>query len=133
MANLGKAYLAVGRVSDAVKALNRAMEIAPEAPLVLVTYRRALVQAGRADEASMILSRLKQAGTAGEGPRHHAGVIEYLSLSPANRRDASQIGPAAGAIATGFSLLDQFGQRRTMESLMGPRGLVLVFFRSADW
>ena len=47
--------------------------------------------------------------------------------------DAAQIGLAAGAIAPEFSLLDQFGQRRTMASLMGPEGLVLVFFRSADW
>jgi len=47
--------------------------------------------------------------------------------------DATQIGLAAGATAADFSLLDQFGQRRTMDSLMGPQGLVLVFFRSADW
>jgi hypothetical protein len=47
--------------------------------------------------------------------------------------DATQIGPAAGATAPEFSLLDQFGQRRTLESLMGPQGIVLVFFRSADW
>ena len=48
-------------------------------------------------------------------------------------RDATQIGPATGAMAAEFSLPDQSGQRRTMESLMGPQGLVLVFFRSADW
>ena len=48
-------------------------------------------------------------------------------------RDAAQIGPAAGTIAAGFSLPDQFGQRRTLESLMQPQGLVLAFFRSADW
>jgi hypothetical protein len=47
--------------------------------------------------------------------------------------DAIQIGPTAGTTAAEFSLLDQFGHRRTMESLMGPQGLVLVFFRSADW
>ncbi len=47
--------------------------------------------------------------------------------------DAAQIGPPAGAIAPGFSLPDQFGQHRTLESLMQPHGLVLVFFRSADW
>jgi len=47
--------------------------------------------------------------------------------------DATQIGPPAGAIAPGFSLPDQSGQRRTLESLMQPHGLVLVFFRSADW
>lgn len=47
--------------------------------------------------------------------------------------DATQIGPAAGSIAAGFSLFDQSGRRHTLESLMEPRGLVLVFFRSADW
>lgn len=49
------------------------------------------------------------------------------------RYDAAQIGPAAGGTAPAFSLRDQSGQVRTMESLMGPQGLVLVFFRSADW
>jgi len=48
-------------------------------------------------------------------------------------QDAAQIGPAVGAAAPDFSLVDQFGQKRTLESLMGPNGLVLVFFRSADW
>jgi hypothetical protein len=47
--------------------------------------------------------------------------------------DTPQTGLAADATAPEFSLPDQFGQRRTMESLMGPQGLVLVFFRSADW
>jgi peroxiredoxin len=32
-----------------------------------------------------------------------------------------------------FSLLDQKGQSRTLSSLMGPKGLMLVFYRSADW
>ena len=48
-------------------------------------------------------------------------------------RDAAQFGPAAGGIAADFSLPDQNGRPRTMESLMGRQGLVLVFFRSADW
>lgn len=48
-------------------------------------------------------------------------------------RDATGIGLAAGATAAAFSLPDQSGQPRSLESLMGPQGLVLVFFRSADW
>ena len=48
-------------------------------------------------------------------------------------RDATRIGPAIGATAAEFSLPDQSGQRRALESLMGKQGLVLVFFRSADW
>jgi hypothetical protein len=47
--------------------------------------------------------------------------------------DTATIGTAVGATAAGFSLLDQSGKRHTVESLMGPQGLVLVFFRSADW
>ena len=32
-----------------------------------------------------------------------------------------------------FRLLDQEGHSRTLASLMGPKGLMLVFYRSADW
>lgn len=42
-------------------------------------------------------------------------------------------GPAVGAKVPGFSLNDQNEQVRTLESLMGPKGLMLVFYRSADW
>ena len=38
-----------------------------------------------------------------------------------------------GAQAPDFSAPDQTGQPRTLKSLAGPKGLVLVFFRSADW
>jgi peroxiredoxin len=30
-------------------------------------------------------------------------------------------------------LLDQFGQTQTLETLRGPKGTVLLFYRSADW
>jgi hypothetical protein len=42
-------------------------------------------------------------------------------------------GPAVGARAPEFELPDQNGQRHTLHSLSGPKGLMLVFFRSADW
>lgn len=48
-------------------------------------------------------------------------------------QDAAAIGVPAGAKAPGFELADQAGTRRSLSSLMGRRGLVLVFFRSADW
>jgi peroxiredoxin len=47
--------------------------------------------------------------------------------------DASQIGLPAGVATPDFSLPDQVGRSRDFASLSGPRGLVLVFFRSADW
>ena len=49
------------------------------------------------------------------------------------RIDVSTLGPQVGERVPDFSLLDQHGQRQTLQSLMGPRGLMLVFIRSADW
>ncbi|MBZ5561491.1 MAG: hypothetical protein LAP13_03630 [Acidobacteriia bacterium] len=47
--------------------------------------------------------------------------------------DASSIGISVGAKAPAFELRDQVHRMRKPASLMGPRGLVLVFIRSADW
>jgi cytochrome oxidase Cu insertion factor (SCO1/SenC/PrrC family) len=42
-------------------------------------------------------------------------------------------GPAVGERLPAFEAVDQDGRPRTFESLRGPKGLVLLFFRSADW
>lgn len=47
--------------------------------------------------------------------------------------DVQKLGPQVGASVPDFSLPDQTGQSRTLRSLLGPKGLMLVFFRSADW
>ena len=47
--------------------------------------------------------------------------------------DVQKLGPQAGTRVPDFTLLDQKGQSRRLASLMGPKGLMLVFFRSADW
>lgn len=44
-----------------------------------------------------------------------------------------QPGPAVGGKAPDFDAADQNGQTRTLQSLMGRKGLMLVFYRSADW
>lgn len=46
---------------------------------------------------------------------------------------AEPAGPDVGARIPAFELTDQQGKRQTFESLRGPRGLLLVFQRSADW
>jgi len=43
------------------------------------------------------------------------------------------IGLAVGQKAPAFSVHDQFGRVQTLDSLKGPNGTVLLFFRSADW
>lgn len=43
------------------------------------------------------------------------------------------IGLAVGQKAPNFSARDEFGHVQTLETLKGPNGTVLLFFRSADW
>ena len=47
--------------------------------------------------------------------------------------DVGKIGPQVGERVPDFSLVDQSGMRRTLQSAAGKNGLMLVFFRSADW
>ena len=43
------------------------------------------------------------------------------------------LGPQPGAVVPAFSAVDQTGATRTLASIMGRRGAMLVFSRSADW
>jgi hypothetical protein len=52
---------------------------------------------------------------------------------PAEQSGSPAIGLPTGEKAPAFSLRDQFGRKRTLESLKGSKGTVLLFFRSADW
>ena len=45
----------------------------------------------------------------------------------------SMPGLQAGKAAPAIHARDQFGKEQTITSLMGPKGLVLLFFRSSDW
>jgi hypothetical protein len=47
--------------------------------------------------------------------------------------DVARLGPQVGEWVPDFTLRDQSGAPRTLDSLMGARGAMLVFIRSADW
>ena len=47
--------------------------------------------------------------------------------------DTSKLGPQVGSVAPAFAGVDQFGKSHTLASSYGPKGTMLVFFRSADW
>jgi hypothetical protein len=49
------------------------------------------------------------------------------------RIDLSKLGPQVGAQVPDFSLVDQTGRTRNLQEIMGSRGAMLVFIRSADW
>lgn len=59
-------------------------------------------------------------------------VTVLLSASRAQVPGGSP-GPPVGASVPAFALPDQNGHTRDLRSLSGPKGLMLVFFRSADW
>jgi hypothetical protein len=47
--------------------------------------------------------------------------------------DTSTIGPQVGTAVPQFSGTDQFGVTHTLESSLGAKGAMIVFFRSSDW
>ncbi len=65
-------------------------------------------------------------------------VVALMSIvAPAaqapQKIDTSTIGPQVGERIPAFSGTDQFGTLRSFATSAGPKGLMLVFFRSADW
>ena len=62
------------------------------------------------------------------------GLAAVLTLALAQAQpDVQKIGPQVGERVPDFSLVDQSGATRTLQSVAGKNGLMLVFFRSADW
>jgi len=64
-----------------------------------------------------------------------AGLLASMSI-PAQttaKIDVSKLGPQVGERVPDFSLKDQNGKTWTLQSIMGPKGAMLVFYRSADW
>lgn len=63
-----------------------------------------------------------------------AAVGQEARVRPLPELDKGvRTGPPVGARIPAFEVADQFGQKRTFEALRGPKGLVLLFIRSADW
>jgi hypothetical protein len=56
-------------------------------------------------------------------------VIQIAGLHGQNIKT----GPEVGQQVPVFSAQDQDGRTQTLKSLIGPKGAMLVFFRSADW
>jgi cytochrome oxidase Cu insertion factor (SCO1/SenC/PrrC family) len=50
-----------------------------------------------------------------------------------NHALAPSVGLEIGQETPPFTLPDQFGHQHTNETLKGPKGTVILFFRSADW
>ena len=69
-----------------------------------------------------------------------AVLVSVFSAAPPpatqGRREpinVSKLGPQVGQRVPEFNLKDQNGKTWTSQSILGPKGAMLVFFRSADW
>jgi len=59
--------------------------------------------------------------------------VAAMPQTPPQKIDVSKLGPQVGEHVPDFNLKDQNGKAWTLQSIMGPKGAMLVFFRSADW
>ena len=62
-----------------------------------------------------------------------AFVVCVATLGLLSGIDVSKLGPQVGEQVPDFVLKNQTGKMWTRQSIMGPKGAMLVFFRSADW
>jgi peroxiredoxin len=56
-----------------------------------------------------------------------------VSAQEVRRVDVSKLGPQVGQTVPDFNLPDQHGMKRSLQAVMGPKGAMIVFYRSADW
>ena len=74
-------------------------------------------------------------------PQSNASTEDGMRSSTANEDgtqsrtpiDVASLGPQVGEQVPAFSLPDQNGQVRTLESILGRNGAMILFHRSADW
>jgi tetratricopeptide (TPR) repeat protein len=82
---LGQTYQALDRPGDAVRVLRRAVELSPGNSATVLHFARALEDAGQKEESKAMMERFRQLGP-GENKGVPAGLVDYLSLSPEQRR-----------------------------------------------
>jgi hypothetical protein len=58
-------------------------------------------------------------------------VLGFFFAAPARAEIAT--GPEVGERIPDIRTLDQYGKIRTFEDLRGPEGLLVLFYRTADW
>ena len=71
---------------------------------------------------------------------HRCGLLVVVLLSIGRLAaqgpavvDTAKLGPQVGAAVPAVAGVDQFGKPQSLTSIYGPKGAMLVFFRSADW
>jgi hypothetical protein len=60
-------------------------------------------------------------------------LILSLTAAEAVQVNLETVGPRLGTTVPDFDGVDQFGRKQTLQTVLGPEGAMLVFYRSADW
>jgi hypothetical protein len=60
-------------------------------------------------------------------------LLAVVLLSSALAYGGIKTGPAVGTQIPEFSLKDQNGADQKLSTITGPKGAMIVFYRSADW
>ena len=81
------------------------------------------------DVAQKLYALRKSMETLGE---ENADIVKVLQAEFDSNKDA-KTGIEVGQSIPPFKLTDQFGKQQDFNTIKGPRGAVLIFFRSADW
>jgi hypothetical protein len=87
----------------------------------------------------MLISRLSCLAAELPAARYNAAKrmplnrIIALAAAALVAQAAVTTGPEIGQAIPAFAMPDQAGTVQTLKSVMGPKGALLVFYRSADW
>ena len=60
-------------------------------------------------------------------------LIFFSACAVTSAQQAIKTGPEVGSTLPSFEALDQNGRLQNLQSILGPKGALLVFYRSADW
>ena len=62
-----------------------------------------------------------------------ATLLIFSACAVISAQQAIKTGPEVGSILPAFEATDQNGRLQNLQSILGPKGALLVFYRSADW
>ena len=60
-------------------------------------------------------------------------LIFFSACAVISAQHAIKTGPEVGSTLPAFEAPDQNGQLQNLQTILGPKGALLVFYRSADW
>jgi len=79
---LGQDYLRLGKAADAAQVLERAAQLAPRDPKILMHYSRALLRLNRRAEAERVMAAFQKLGPDETRRRPFGGLFDFLNLPP---------------------------------------------------